>query len=258
MSTKCGNVSIYFSLISTSKPGLFNDIQTFSTEKTAFITTNPKIDVVTFPQTFHTFADVSYGNKTMTVTIKDVARHTGLSQSTVSRALNQSGYVSVEAQHRIDAAVAELGYQPNWLARGLKGQPTRLIGLIVPEVSSLYDNLIIQSVSTMLHQNSYGMMLCINNEDADIDLWYLKILKEKRVDGIIYVHPLGGHNSSFIRDLAKQGIPIIELNRRREEDLLDGVLADNVEGAYQITNYLIGLGHRRIGLIIGQTELTTG
>lgn len=194
----------------------------------------------------------------MTVTIKDVARHAGLSQSTVSRALNQSGYVSEETQRRVDTAVAELGYEPNWLARSLKGQPSRLVGLIVPEVTSLYDNLIIQSVSTILHQNNYGMMLCINNEDAEVDLWYLKALKEKHVDGIIYVHPLGGNNSSFIRDLVKQGIPIIELNRRREEDLLDGVLADNVQGAYQITNYLIGLGHQRIGLIMGQSELTTG
>jgi LacI family transcriptional regulator len=194
----------------------------------------------------------------MTVTIKDVARHTGLSQSTVSRALNQSGYVSEETRRRVDTAVAELGYEPNWLARSLKGQPSRLVGLIVPEVTSLYDNLIIQSVSTMLHQNNYGMMLCINNEDAEVDLWYLKALKEKHVDGIIYVHPLGGNNSSFVRDLVKQGIPIIELNRRREEDLLDGVLADNVQGGYQITNYLIGLGHQRIGLIMGQSELTTG
>jgi LacI family transcriptional regulator len=158
----------------------------------------------------------------------------------------------------VDTAVAELGYEPNWLARSLKGQPSRLVGLIVTEVTSLYDNLIIQSVSTMLHQNNYGMMLCINNEDAEVDLWYLKALKEKHVDGIIYVHPLGGNNSSFVRDLVKQGIPIIELNRRREEDLLDGVLADNVQGGYQITNYLIGLGHQRIGLIMGQSELTTG
>ncbi|MBX3056757.1 MAG: LacI family DNA-binding transcriptional regulator [Anaerolineae bacterium] len=194
----------------------------------------------------------------MAVTIKDVAKHAGLSLSTVSRALNQSGYVSEDAQRRIDTAVAELGYQPNYLARGLRGQPSRLVGLIVPEVTSLYDNLIIQSVAAMLHKNNYGMMLCINNEDAEADLGYLKILKEKQVDGIIYVHPLEGNNSPFVRTLAKEGMPIIELNRRREEDLLDGVLADNVQGAYQLTNYVIGLGHRRIGLIMGQTDLTTG
>ena len=193
----------------------------------------------------------------MAATIKDVAKRAGLSQSTVSRALNQSGYVSAEAQQRIDEAVNELGYQPNWMARGLKGQSSRLVGLIVPEVSSLYDNLIIQSVSAMLHENSYGMILCINNEDAGVDLGYLQILQEKRVDGIIYVHPLNGSNSAYVRKLAQQ-IPIIELNRRCEEDLLDGVLADNVQSGNQITNYLIGLGHRRIGLIMGQTDLTTG
>jgi len=194
----------------------------------------------------------------MAATIKDVAKRAGLSQSTVSRALNQSGYVSAEAQRRIDEAIDELGYQPNWLARGLKGQPSRLVGLIVPEVASLYDNLIIQSVSAMLHENNYGMILCINNENAEADLGYLKVLQEKRVDGIIYTHPLNGNNSEFVRQLAQEGMPIIELNRRCEEDLLDGVLADNVQSAYQITNYLIGLGHRRIGLIMGQTDLTTG
>lgn len=194
----------------------------------------------------------------MSITIKDVARHAGFSQSTVSRVLNQNGYVSEEAQRRVNEAIQALGYQPNWLARTLKGQPSRLVGLIVPEVSSLYDNLIIQSVAAMLHENSYGMMLSISNEDADADLVYLKILKEKRVDGIIYVHPLHGSNSAFVRQLARDGLPIIELNRRREEDLLDGVLADNVQSAYQITNYLLGLGHQRIGLIMGQTDLTTG
>jgi DNA-binding LacI/PurR family transcriptional regulator len=194
----------------------------------------------------------------MTVTIKDVAKRAGLSPATVSRALNQSGYVSADAQRRVDEAVDELGYQPNWLAKGLKGQSSRLVGLIVPEISSLYDSLIIQSVSTILHENNYGMILCINNEDAEVDLGYLKILQEKRVDGIIYTHPLHGNNSKFVRRLVQEGMPIIELNRRCEEDVLDGVLADNVQSAYQITNYLIGLGHRRIGLVMGQTDLTTG
>jgi DNA-binding LacI/PurR family transcriptional regulator len=110
----------------------------------------------------------------------------------------------------------------------------------------------------MLHENNYGMILCINNEDAEVDLGYLKILQEKRVDGIIYVRPLHGSNSAFVRNMVQQGMPIIELNGRCEEDLLDGVLADNVQSAYQITNYLIGLGHRRIGLLMGQTDLTTG
>src|SRR5688572_13107431 len=194
----------------------------------------------------------------MLVTIKDVAKHTGLSPSTVSRALNKSGYISPDTQRRVDEAVAELGYQPNLMARSLKGKPLNLIGLIMPELSSLYDNAIAYSISRTLSTHNYGLILCISDEDPKIDLSYLKMLQEKRVDGLIYVHPLGGHNSAFIRKLAQQGLPIIELSRQREEDLLDAVLADNVQAAYKITRYLINLGHRRIGLVVGETDLTTG
>jgi LacI family transcriptional regulator len=194
----------------------------------------------------------------MSATIKDVARRAGLSLSTVSRALNKSGYVSQETQRRVDEAIAELDYQPNWMARSLKGKPVRLIGLIMPDVSSSYDNTIIQLVCNTLHAHNYELILCLSNEDREIDLGYLKMLQEKRVAGIIYIYPLGGSNSSFVRELASQDMPIIELNRRREEDLLDAVLADNIQGAYQITKYLIELGHRRIGLVLGETALTTG
>jgi LacI family transcriptional regulator len=194
----------------------------------------------------------------MSVTIKDIAKHTGLSLSTISRALNKSGYVSPDAQRRVDEAVAELGYQPNWIARSLKGKPLHLIGLIMPELSSTYDNAIAQSIADALRDRDYGLILCVSDEDPEIDLSYLKMLQEKRVDGIIYIHPLPGNNSPFVRNLVQQGLPIIEMHRQREEGLLDAILADNVQGAYQITKYLLDLGHCRIGLVLGETELTTG
>ncbi|MCB0139516.1 MAG: LacI family DNA-binding transcriptional regulator [Caldilineaceae bacterium] len=193
----------------------------------------------------------------MVATIKDVAKRAGLSQATVSRALNKSGYVSQETLARVEQAAAELGYQPNWMARGLHGKSSNLIGLLVPEVMSLYDNSVIQYMTEKLHAHNYGLMLCIHNERADLDLKYLQLLHEKRVAGIIYTHPLNGDNSELVHQLAEH-LPIIELNRRREAGLLDAVLADNIQGARQITRYLLGLGHRRIALIMGEDELTTG
>lgn len=193
----------------------------------------------------------------MVVTIKDVANRAGLSPATVSRALNRSGYVSEENIRRVQQASAELGYQPNWMARGLHGKSSNLIGLIVPEVMSLYDNSVIQVIAKELHQHGYGLLLCLNNEDSELDRSYLRHLQEKQVAGIIYTHPLVGDNSAFVRQLAEQ-IPVIELNRRREKDALDAVLADNIQGAYQITQYLLRLGHRRIALIMGEDKLTTG
>lgn len=193
----------------------------------------------------------------MRVTIKDVARHANLSPSTVSRALNRSGYVSEDAQRRVDEAIAKLGYQPNWMAQSLKGKPSRTIGLIIPDIFNVYYTALARAVSAALRTHNYALILCVSNEDPEIDLEYLKTLWEKRVDGIIYTHPARGHNSPFVRELAHGGMPIVELNRRREKDILDAVLADNIQGAYQMTEYLIGMGHRRIGLILGEPEVTT-
>jgi LacI family transcriptional regulator len=196
-------------------------------------------------------------NDATRVTIKDVAHRAGLSPSTVSRALNKSGYVSNEARQRIDEAIAELGYQPNWMARSLRGKPSSTIGLIIPDVLNVYYTALARSVAGTLRNNDYALILCVSNEDPETDRDYLETLWEKRVDGIIYTHPARGHNSPFVRELAKRGMPIVELNRQREKDILDAILADNLQGAYQMVEYVIDLGHRRIGLILGEADLTT-
>jgi LacI family transcriptional regulator len=194
----------------------------------------------------------------MPCTIKDVARRAGLSPSTVSRSLNSSGYVSAETRRRVEDAVAALGYQPNWLARGLRGKSSHLIGLIIPDISNTYYIAIAQAVSSTLRARNYELVLCVNEEDAEIDLHYLQLLQQKRVDGILYVHPANGSNSPTLRQLALGGMPVVELNRQREKDLLDATLADNYQGAYMMTEYLIRRGHRRIGLVIGETSVVTG
>ena len=87
-------------------------------------------------------------------TIKDVAKRAGSSPSTVSRVLNRSGYVSPETQRRVEEAATELGYHPNWLARGLKGKPSHLIGLIIPDISNTYYTAIAQAVTAELRAHS--------------------------------------------------------------------------------------------------------
>jgi len=194
----------------------------------------------------------------MPITIKDVAKKANLSISTVSRAINKSGYVSKETQDLVDKIMAELNYQPNWMARALKGSQSHLIGLIIPDIFNLHYTAFADSASRVLRRYEYEAILCLNNEDWEIDRNYLKVLREKRVDGIIYVHPANGNNSAYVRELANSGMPIVELNRQRESDILDAVLVDNFQGAYQMTKYLIKLGHKRIGFVIGDARLTTG
>ena len=191
-------------------------------------------------------------------TIKDVAKRAGSSPSTVSRVLNRSGYVSPETQRRVEEAATELGYHPNWLARGLKGKPSHLIGFIIPDISNTYYTAIAQAVTAELRAHNYEPILCVNNEDPLVDLHYLQILQQKRVDGILYAHPARGTHRAFVEELVRGGLPIVEINRQHAGDLLDAAVADNFRGAYQMTEHLIGMGHRRIGLILGEMELITG
>lgn len=144
------------------------------------------------------------------------------------------------------------------MARSLRGKPSRLIGLIIPDISNTFYTAIARALSAALRARNYEIVLCVNEEDARIDLHYLQILQQKRVDGILYTHPANGSNGPYLRQLARSGLPIVELNRQRERDLFDAALANNYQGAYLMTEYLIRLGHRRIGLILGETTLTTG
>jgi LacI family transcriptional regulator len=194
----------------------------------------------------------------MPPSIRDVARHTGLSLSTVSRALNKRGHVSPETQRRVEEAAAALGYQPDWTARLLRGKPSHLIGLIIPDFSNTYYTSIAQAASRALRAHGYECFICSHEEDPEIDLHYLRILKQTRVDGILYAHPAHGSNSDYVRKLALAELPIVEINRQREADLLDAVLANNIQGAYQMTSYLVARGHRRSALILGETTITTG
>jgi len=191
-------------------------------------------------------------------TVVDVARHAGLSVTTVSRVLNQSGYFSLETSEKVSEAVKALGYRPNWNARLLKGKPSQLVGLIIPDLSNVFYTSLANAILLRLRGLGYDMMLFVNEEDSQKDLSYLHILQEKHVDGILYAHPVGGDNSDVVKEMVKRGIPVVEVNRQRNRDALDAVLANNVEGVRQIMTYLIELGHRRIAMIGGSSGTTTG
>jgi LacI family transcriptional regulator len=192
------------------------------------------------------------------VTIKDIARHASVSASTVSRVLNRNSYVSESVRVRVEKAMEELQYQPCWAARSLRGKPSFLIGLIIPDILNTYYTTIAKSILENLNRQGYNLIIQISNEDPDLDLAYLRVLYDRQVDGIIHVPVATGRTSDYVRDIVGKGMPMIELNRQTEPDLLDAVLADNSEGAYVATRYLLSLGHRRIGLICGSPSVNTG
>ena len=192
------------------------------------------------------------------VTIKDLARHANVSPATVSRVLNNSGYVSEETRRRVEQAVGELRYQPDARARGLRGKPSNLVALIIPDILNVFYTPLSRAIEQNLKEHGYTMLLGVTDDSGDLYVQYLQSFWESRVDGIIYVPPARGEYSSHTRGLVARGMPIVEVNRQREVDLLDGVVADNFRGAYQAIEYLINLGHERIALIVGSPEITTG
>jgi DNA-binding LacI/PurR family transcriptional regulator len=196
--------------------------------------------------------------KKISPTIVDVAKLASLSPATVSRVLNKTGYFSEETLNKVENAAKELEYIPNMMARGLKGKPSRLIGLVIPDLSNVFYTSVASSTLSILHKYDYEMILCVNDEDPQKDLAYLRMLKEICVDGVMYTHPVIGNNSDYLLAMVKAGIPIIEVNRQREINLLDSVLHDNYRGVQQVIHYLLDLGHERIAIISGSTSTTTG
>jgi DNA-binding LacI/PurR family transcriptional regulator len=193
------------------------------------------------------------------ITIKDLARYADVSPTTVSRVLNDSGYVSEETRLRVEQAITDLGYQPDARARGLRGKPSNLVALIIPDILNVFYTPLSRAIEQNLKEHGYTMLLGVTEESGDLYVQYLHSFWESRVDGIIYVPPAAtGEYSAYTRRLVAQGMPIVEVNRQREVDLLDGVVADNFRGAYQATEHLTNLGHERIALIVGSPEITTG
>jgi LacI family transcriptional regulator len=192
------------------------------------------------------------------VTITDIAREAGMSPSTVSRVINRRGYISEDTIQKVEQAMESLGYRPMATSRGSSGSTTKLVGLIIPDLSNVFYTSVAMATSRMLNALEYEMILCIHEENPDKNLGFLKILEDRGVDGIIYAHPANGNNSDELRALVARGMPIVEINRQREVDLLDAVLPDNLRGAQQGTDYLLSLGHKRIGFITGRSSTTTG
>lgn len=192
------------------------------------------------------------------ITIRDLAAHANVSPATVSRVINNSGYVSQETRKRVEAASKQLGFRPDARARGLRGMPSGLIALVIPSILNVFYTTLAESIENQLKQRGYTMLLGITRDEPDLYHNYLNQFWELKVDGIICVPPPNAKCLSTVQAMVEQGMPMVEVNRRHEECILDAVLADNFQGAKLGTKYLIDLGHQRIALIVGSLDTSTG
>jgi len=187
-------------------------------------------------------------------TIKDVAHRVGVSPTTVSHVINETRFVSEELRARVCQAINELDYQPNAIARSLRCKKTQNIGMIIPDIAYSFLAEVAKGVEDVGFKHGYNVILCDSNGALEREAAYIDLLREKQVDGIIFV--AAGESSQHVETLIKQGMPVISVDRELPGLEVDSVLADNLQGGYQATEYLIQLGHRRIGCITGPPDLS--
>ncbi|SMB90544.1 transcriptional regulator, LacI family [Thermanaeromonas toyohensis ToBE] len=190
------------------------------------------------------------------VTIKDVARRAGVSVTTVSRVLNNTPHpVSPETRQKVLEAVAELGFCPNAAARSLQLHETRTIGLMLPDVANPYYSGIVRGIEDVAHEEGYTIVLCNTDRSRERTLKYLRVLREKRVDGVIFMGGGIAEDAKEDRFFQQEDIPTVVIGRH--SGAFPSVQIDNAEAARQAVMHLLTRGYRYIGCIAGPSSSTT-
>ncbi len=188
-------------------------------------------------------------------TIRDVAKLAGVAPITVSRALNNSGYVSQATRERVKAAIEELGYVPNMLGPSLRFQQTMILAVVITDITNPFWTTVTRGIEDVAQANGYSTILCNTDESESKQEQYLQMLLRRRVDGILLV-PACSETKS-IEMIKKQDIPVVVLDRQIGNLDVDVVRADSEEGAFLLVQYLLSLGHRNIAMLAGPKNVST-
>jgi len=186
--------------------------------------------------------------------MRDVAEKAGVSISTVSHSINETRFVSKEARIRVFSAMKELNYKPNKLASSLrrKDKRTQTLGLLIPDSMNPFFTEALRGVEDACFDANYNVFLCNSENRPEKEFEYLEVLVGKQIDGIILIST-GTKGSLELLDLHK--ITAVVVDRELGENRYDSVMVENEYGGQIATEYLIDLGHKRIGCITGPTFL---
>ncbi|WP_217475629.1 LacI family DNA-binding transcriptional regulator [Stutzerimonas stutzeri] len=182
-------------------------------------------------------------------TIKDVAARAGISYTTVSHVVNGTRPVSDAVREKVEAAIAELGYVPSGVARSLRAQATGTLGLLVPNASNPYFAELARGIEDHAERNGYSVILCNSDDDIDKQLRYLRVLVERRIDGLVVATVAS--DTAFAQALASLKVPLMLVDRSLDGVTADRVQVDHERGGFLATHHLLQLGHRRIACIGG-------
>jgi len=190
------------------------------------------------------------------VTIKHVAQRAGVSVATVSRVIRNRGYVREKTRRKVLAAVRELDYHPNVIARSMVTKSTQTIGLVMTDIVNPFFAELARGVESVAWSDGYTLILANTDEDVRREQAIVNTLVEKQVDGLIIV-PASSRQAPHLFEIFHQQMPMVLVDRGVENLPVDTIMVDNEYAAYQAVSHLIGLGHRDIGMIMDNLDITT-
>jgi LacI family transcriptional regulator, galactose operon repressor len=192
------------------------------------------------------------------VTIRDVAKESGFSSTTVSIVLNNAPlarYIPATTKKRIERAAKKLGYRPNLFARSLRSKRSHTVGVMVFDMTDPFCTLVLRGIENSLYQSSFLPILTdVHNERSRFER-YLEMLLDRRVEGLIVVANWLFLDINLLSDLEKSSVPAAIIGRELENDQISSIIVDNELGAHMALEHLYSLGHRKIAFIRGPKAL---
>ena len=186
-------------------------------------------------------------------TIVDVAKKAGVSLGTASRVINKDTHVAPETRERVEKVMRELGYVANRQARSLKGSKTNVIGVLVPDLGTGYIGEIMRGIDSELALTQLDLMLFTTHRTAIKEAGYVANLVQGMVDGLLIVLPR--NPADYTGTLTRRNFPFVLIDHQGTGEACPAVGAANWQGAYDATEFLIKIGHQRIGFISGSMDL---
>ncbi|SON55330.1 HTH-type transcriptional repressor CytR [Hartmannibacter diazotrophicus] len=195
------------------------------------------------------------GKSRKKITIRDVARTAGVSIGTVSAVINGGSTVAAETRRRVEACIAEIGFEPNNSARSLKRGRISSIGFIVPDLGNPFFAAVAEGVQDGLGDADVLLVLCMTGASAEREDYYAKVLRTQRLDGVVYLSGTGLPSPSFL-ELARKGAVVFVDERLPGVDI-PFINAANRDGARDVARHVIEAGHRDVAVITGPPRLWT-
>jgi LacI family transcriptional regulator len=190
-------------------------------------------------------------------TLKEVASLAQVSTATVSNVINNTKHVSESVKKQVFEAMEALNYKPNEIAKSLRVQQSRLIGILISDISNDFISKVVKGIENTLSEIGYNVLLCSTDSDFEKEKEYLNVFLGKRIDGLI-ISSSGTGGYEHYEDLIRAKVPVVFLNRCPDHFPSNMVMTNNIKGAYSATEHLIKHGHKKIGIITGPLHFSTG